>query len=310
MKKIAEFILSSYGHAVICVSTLACLAAFIPLTGMISSAALALTALVWGTQRAAVVLLLSTAVLLGIFVLASNIGIVVAGYESVFLFALLQWLPILVISQLLRTTRSLSFTLNVLLIFGLLVVVLSKFLVPESIELWDRFFNWVLQGDVAQKEANDPDFSQYYRDFLNVMTGVAMASLILVWMVSLLLARWWQSLLNQPGSFRSEFVGLELGKVIAIGGFVLFAVMIFSKAPLTRELLLVMMSAFLFQGIATVHCLLAIRKAQGWLLGFYIALALSPMVPQVPGFLSMLGAFENLIRLRARVRSKINNERG
>ena len=308
MKTFAEFILSGYGRAVVCITGMAWLAAFMPLTGVVSSAALGLTALVWGGQRAAITAMLSIAALYGLFVLASVLNIAVASYESIFLFVLLQWLPLLLIAQLLRATRSLSFTLIMLVVVGSLIVVLTKLLVPDIADYWDRFFNWVLQGEIASKETDDPEFGQDYRNFLNIITGLAVASLILVWMVSLLLARWWQSLLNQPGGFRSEFVRLELGRIIAVTGLILFAVMIFSDSPLTRELLLVMMVAFLFQGISTVHFLLAARDAKGWLLGFYVLLAMSPVIPQVPGLLGIVGALENLVGLRARMRVKLEQE--
>ncbi len=305
MKKFASFILSGYGQAVLCTAGLAWFAAFVPVTGMLSSAALALTALKWGPQRAGIVLVLSTAVLFALFAFAAGTGLTETNYESVFLFALLQWLPILMIAQLLRVTKSLSLTLNAVVVVGLAMVTLISWLVPESAGMWDRFFNWLLQESVQQMEADDPDFSERYRAFLDVMTGIAAASLTLVWMASLLLARWWQSLLDKPGGFRSEFIGLELGKVVAVTGLVIFLTMTFSELPLMRELLLVMMSAFLFQGIATVHCLLcALKSAGGWLLVFYALLVMSPMVPQVPGLLSMLGALENLIGLRVRMRLK------
>ncbi len=308
MKRFAAFILTSYGRAVLCVAGLAWFAMFVPVAGMISSAALALVALKWGPQRAGIVLALSTVALSAVGGLTAGLGLTTVSYEGLFLFALLQWLPVVVVAQLLQTT-SLSFTLNVLMGVGLSVVALASVLVPESAELWDQFFNWMLQGTVRHRETGNPGFSEDYRAFLDVMTGVAMASLILVWMVSLLLARWWQSLLDKPGGFRPEFVALKLGRVTAAAGFVVFAAMSLSGLPLMRELLLVMMSAFLFQGIATVHCLLCVLKgAGGWLLIFYATLALSPMVPQVPGILSMLGAIENLLGLRVRMLSKLKDK--
>ena len=320
MRKFAAFIVSGYGQAVACTAGLAWFAAFVPITGMLSAAALALTALQWGPQRAGIVLVLSTAALFGFFALASVLGLAVAGYESVFLFALLQWLPLAVLAQLLRVTRSLSFTLNLLLITGLAAVGLVALLVPDAAGFWDRFFNWALHGAVQLREADDVEFSEQYRAFLEVMTGVAAASLVLVWSVSLLLARWWQYLLGAPGdeangkagggagSFRSEFTALKLGRIIAGAGLALFAAMSFSGAYLLRELVIVMMSVFLLQGIATVHGLLYPLKNAGlWLFVFYAGLALSPVFPQLPGLLGVAGALENFVGLRERLQARNEN---
>ena len=309
MKGFAAFILTGYGRAVLCVAGFAWFAMFVPLAGMVSSATLGLTALKWGPQRAVIVLALSTAALFAVGSLAAGLGLTEVSYAGIFLFALLQWLPVVIIARLLQVA-SLSFTLNVLMGAGIIMVALVALLVPESAALWDRFFNWILQGALRSRETGDPDFGEDYRSFLNVMTGVAMASLILVWMTSLLLARWWCSLLDNPGGFRTEFVALKLGRIAAVAGLSVFAVMTFSGWPLMRELLLVMMAAFLFQGIATVHGLLCVlRNPGGWLLAFYLALALSPVVPQVPGVLSMFGAVENLVGLRARMKAKLESKR-
>lgn len=309
MQRIAAFILSGYAQATFCVSGLAWLAAFVPVTGMLSNAALALTALNWGPQRAGIVLALSVLALSGFFFLASLTGLPIAGYESMFLFALLQWLPMLLIGHLLRMTGSLSFTLNVMLAAGLLLVVLAAALVEERAQLWDQFFNWVMHGAMQQQEAADPAFGENYQALLDVMTGIAATSLILIWAVSLLLARWWQSLLEKPGGFRPEFTELKLGKAVAVLGFVLFAVTSLSERPLARELLLVTMPAFLLQGVATMHYLLAaLKNAQAWLFAFYAALALSPFLPQLPGLLGILGAVENFAGLRDRLRSKTESK--
>ena len=309
MQKIAAFVVSGYAQATFCVSGLAWLAAFIPITGMLSNAALALTALRWGPQRAGVVLILSTLALSGFFFLASLTGLPMAGYESMFLFVLLQWLPVLLIGHLLRTTGSLSFTLNVMFAAGLLVVALAAALVEGRAQLWDQFFKWVMYGASQQQEAGLPDFGEAYQSLLDVMTGIAATSLILVWATSLLLARWWQSLLERPGGFRAEFTGLRLGKAVTVLGLVLFATTSFSEWPLARELLLVAMPGFLLQGIATVHFLLAaLKNSQVWLFAFYAALALSPFLPQLPGLLGVLGAAENFVGLRERMKTKPEND--
>ena len=307
MKKIAGFILSGYGQAVLCVAGFAWLASFIPVAGVFSSAALALTALNWGVQRSGIILVLSTVVLFLFFALASSISLAVTSYESVFLFALLQWLPILIISQILRTTRSLSLTLNIIALLSLAVVMVISWLIPERAELWDKFFNWVFQGGVLQEwQGKDANFNEYYHATLEIMTGVAIASLSLIWMVSLLLARWWQRLLDTSDSFRSEFIHLKLGKAMAIIGIIFFVALALTESTLIREALLVIMPVFLLQGIATIHCLLCILKnASVWLFAFYAMLVLSPVIPQFPSLLSMLGAVENLVNLRVRMRSKL-----
>jgi hypothetical protein len=133
------------------------------------------------------------------------------------------------------------------------------------------------------------------------MTGVALTSLISIWTVSLLLARWWENLFEATSGFRAEFTGLNLGKVMAVFGLALFAIVSFTRSPLMHELLMVVAYALFLQGIATAHYLLnTLNNASAWLFAFYAALVLSPFIPQVPGAVSALGALENLVHFRSR----------
>ena len=212
MKKLADFILSGYGQAAFSVAGLAWFASFIPLVGILSSAALTLVTLRWGGQRAGIVLALSTLLLLVFFAVASFAGFQLANYQLVLLFVLLQWVPVIAIAHLLRRTASLSFTLNMIVIASVSLILLSALLVPERAELWDNFFSGLLRESSRDMSTSSSVFAQEYRAFLEVMTGVALTSLVSIWTMSLLLARWWENLSGMPGGFRAEFTGLKLGE--------------------------------------------------------------------------------------------------
>ncbi len=310
MKKLADFILSGYGQAAFSVASLAWLASFIPLVGILSSAALTLVALRWGGQRAGIVLMLSTLLLLVFFTIASFAGVRMVHYPVVLLFVLLQWIPVIAIAHLLRRTESLSFTLNVIVLAGVSFILLVALLVPERTELWNNLFSGLIQESSQEVGAGTFDFAEEYRAFLEVMTGVALTSLVLIWTTSLLLARWWENLLGTPGGFRAEFTALNLGKAMAVFGIILFTVVYVTRAPLMHELLMVVAYAFFLQGIATAHYLLnTLNNASAWLFAFYAALVFSPFLPQVPGAVSALGALENLINFRSRRGVKSENRR-
>lgn len=308
MKKIADFILSGYGQAVFFIATLAWLAGFIPLVGILSSAALALVVLRWGAQRAAIVLVLSTVLLLSLFSLTSLAELHGSNYTMMFLFVSLQWLPIIGLAYLLRQTTSLSFTLNAVTILGILLLVSGALLVPERTELWDRFFSSLMKEALPEQETGQSAFGEEYRMLLEVMTGIVMTLLITMWTAALLLARWWENLLGTPGSFRTEFTGLKLGKSMAILGIVFFIIIALTESFLVRELLMVVAYALFLQGIATAHYLLGtLHSANAWLFAFYSALLLSPFLYQIPSLLSMLGAIENLVHFRSRMHPKAGN---
>ncbi len=112
------------------------------------------------------------------------------------------------------------------------------------------------------------------------MTGVVVSSLITGVVGSLLLARWWQSLLVHPGAFREEFCSLRLGN---LSGLLTVAMMLLARfvpdaaGDLAAQLAMVMLVPYLLAGLAVIHSLVKqTGRGTGWLVAVYVALALLP----------------------------------
>lgn len=191
--------------------------------------------------------------------------------------------------------------------FGLLIVAgLYAWLGDPSImwmELLDKYFRPVLEEGQLLRSAAEMD--KLLRDLSRVMTGgmAALASVTLI--VSLLLARWWQARLFNPGGFRSEFHGLRLGRALAILMLALVAASLLSKLGLAADMATVIWLLFFFQGMAVVHALVAqVGMNTGWLVSIYILLALMPYYasPVISG----LGFVDAWFDFRRRVASPTN----
>lgn len=94
----------------------------------------------------------------------------------------------------------------------------------------------------------------------------------------LVLARWWQALLYNPGGFGDEFKRLKLSPQLAIG--LLLPGLALSTLGSDYRLWAVIFSVpFMFAGFALVHALVAQKNMKGgWLTVFYISwLLLDPM---------------------------------
>ena len=134
----------------------------------------------------------------------------------------------------------------------------------------------------------------------NVMTGIVVAWFVLSSVLSLLLARWWQAMLYNPGGFRKEFYQLRLGKTMAM---IALALMLISLLPLdkvaaiSKDIVIVLVLLYMLQGLAVVHASVAARRVSpGWLVALYFVLMLVPMVVAVAGLL------DTWVELRNRVR--------
>ena len=107
-----------------------------------------------------------------------------------------------------------------------------------------------------------------------------MASLVTGVIGSLLLARWWQSLLVHPGAFREEFCNLRLGNTVGLltlGMMVLARVATNVPGDVAAQLAMVMLVPYLLVGLAVIHSLVR-RAGRGtaWLVAVYVALAFLP----------------------------------
>ena len=87
----------------------------------------------------------------------------------------------------------------------------------------------------------------------------------------LLLARYWQAALYNPGGFGLEFRALCYPVVVS-SVLVLAALVLFSLGLRFRTWAMISLIPLTFAGLALVHARAAIRgRSTGWLTGFYIA---------------------------------------
>ena len=114
----------------------------------------------------------------------------------------------------------------------------------------------------------------------------------------LLLARWWQAMLYNPGGFRTEFHALRLPPVMAV---LLAAVSmwLWMMGSDYRLWAMITVTPFVFAGLGLVHGLVAQRKLGGnVLVFFYIALfLLHPMKI----LLMLVAVLDSLINIRERL---------
>lgn len=118
----------------------------------------------------------------------------------------------------------------------------------------------------------------------------------------ILLARWWQAELYNPGGFGAEFRELSLSRSVTIvAGALALAYALGGKGVLILDLAgdacVLLVVLFALQGLAVVHFLTRARGLAGaWLTTLYVVLAL---VPQVAGpILATTGLADNIVDFR------------
>lgn len=304
MKRFADFISSGYLPAIVSTVVFAWSTILFPFGSILSASSLSLFGLRRGTRAAVVVFLVSCVSLLVLTILVSAIGLLTANpWDMLLLFGLVLWLPSLLGTHLIRRSNSLSFLFQVATIFSMAIIFLAAILFPERNEFWSTVFNWMTADNVETLLQQRPDLVEPYESVLMIMTGISISSLLLIWIPSLLLSYWWGSLLLEPGGFKKIFVRLQLGKTITlVATFSVLLAALFSSS-VAWELMIVLMTIYLFQGIATIHDILARKGASFLLFFFYAILVISPLLPILPMGIAGLGFLENFINIRKRIKT-------
>ena len=262
-------------QALIAISAFAVLSLFLPPISLISSSLFALVVLRKGWNEGLWVMAFGVLALgLGATLFPTGNALQGLGY------GLLLWLPVLPVAVVLRETRSLALALDAALALGLTVVAFVYALVSDPAALWRERMRIFVQA----LEENAPDgfdpamFAKAMDVFSHYMTGAIVGGSVLSLVLGLLIARWLQALLYNPGGFRREFVELKLRPLTVYAGLVCVLVGLLVGGGVVAELAWNLMGIFLviftIAGFSIVHAVLGGKGV--WILIIYLALQLIP----------------------------------
>jgi len=276
MKGLAELIVRGRWQAVLIIAAAGALTYVLPPMSYLAAAAVALVTLHIGVLPGLQVLGLAGAVTLLFYQLLGSTALLFN-----LLLVVLLWLPCWLLALVLRQTRMLGDALLVGALFGgcLLLAVYGYFgdPVPWWVARLNEFETALSEAGIHVQSLADKTL---VTQIAALMTGVVVSSLFTGVLGSLLLARWWQSLLVHPGAFREEFCRLRVGSLaglLTLGMMVLARVATGVPGALAAQLAMVMLVPYLLVGLAVIHSLVkSAGYGTGWLVAVYVALAFLP----------------------------------
>ncbi|MDC9720752.1 MAG: hypothetical protein PSN46_08525 [Gammaproteobacteria bacterium] len=131
-----------------------------------------------------------------------------------------------------------------------------------------------------------------------LMEGVLGAVHMAILLACVVLARWWQSALFNPGGFQTEFHQLRLP--LWLTGTLALAVFGLSNVADMTQWLFMLAIPLLFAGLALVHGLVEqLKLGRAWLIAIYLGLLLSSGV--VFTLLALLATLDSVFKLRQRL---------
>ena len=277
MRALAEFIMRGRVQA-------ALVAFFGNLLPLVSPAAVSLVTLNKGLSEGALLTLWALLpLLIAFFVSDINAMVTLSSIVGV--------IGVMAASELLRVSASWARTLIFVVVFSGVAALVLDFLFAEQAEVFELVVaNLFREIQQQQENAFIPG-----RNFLLGVIGYVIA---LTSVICLVLGRWWQAMLYNPGGFKSEFHQLRLGvgsAAILVAGVVVCNVASQEFSSWVGLLGL----PLLLGGLALVHYSVAFYQLGGhWLVIFYVVLfTVSPLSLVLIG----LGFLDSIMNIRSRL---------
>ncbi len=301
MKALAGFIVSGRFQAILVAALSGVLAFLLPpfttLAHYLGAAVIALVTLRIGTSQGLQVLIVAT-LLTVLFYLAAG-----TQAATVAVTVLLLWLPCWLVSAVLRQTVSLASATLAAAGLGIIALMLVYGMAGDPAPWWlERLQSFEAELDATGLFPQGIQSRELLADLSRLLTGVVLASLVLSTLCSVLLGRWWQALLVNPGGLRSEFIGLRLGRGAGLLTLVLMLAAQFTQgvaSDMAAQSVMVLLVPYLLVGLAVVHgVVMKTGRGSGWLIAVYIMLAI---LPQAALMLAGIGLMDTWIDFRRRL---------
>lgn len=297
MKKIGAFLLASHRNAAIVVF----LATLLPLiklpSGFIAAIVIALVTLSRGPRHGFVVLLVAGLMPLAQLVMqwmGIQVGFV---YGEFFIRCALVY----VMAALLGTYASWRLVLEVAMVLGFVGVLGLHLFVADPKAFWvahlTQYFGEL--KSLTRLNATPEQLADLIHRLSVMATGlwvfIALASSTLY----LIAARYWQSVLENPGAFKKEFVAIRMGQFTSVA-FLLITIGMYLKVDFCRDFFPVMLFPFALAALSLLHSIIDRHKTLFFLLiMIYVGLFFLPTILVL--ILALLGFIDSWWNFRKRV---------
>ncbi len=241
---------------------------------------------------------------------SSQDAFIVLGWSVLAAVAIMLWqgdpgpvtalLGVAAAASVLRWLRSWSLALVAIVAAGLLTALVLNAIDSRFVAQLVAMLNELLARVREQMPAEQAALlGQMSATQVSGLLGLRSASLMVI---ALLLARWWQAMLYNPGGFREEFHGLRLPVPIAIG-LVVGGLLIMLIGDDYKVWVALFALPFLVAGFALIHGLVGIKRwGRAPLIVLYIAWLLAWEL--VTGVLLLLAVVDSWLDFRGRLRGR------
>ncbi len=298
MRVLGSYLLLGRLQAVITISLLTVVSMFIPpLSYLLSGVPAGLIILRKGPAYGMQVLLAC------LLVVALFVAVIGVDPQVAFAFALGIWTPVYFCCSVLRQTQSQGWLVFAAGTMATAYVLVLHWLIADVPAWWQQWAElWISN---ASPEGGGEQYREVLAQAASAMNAIMAGAIASSLIVTTLISRWWQSVLFNPGGFRSEFYALRLPSgviFLSLTGIILLYTSGEQQGSAGLDILAVVILMYLFQGLASAHRIVNAKKIpQVWLAVMYF---LPVFMPQTILIIACLGLIDSWI---SRSNSNIKN---
>ena len=265
----------------------------LPMFGWLGASIMALVTLRHGAKQGLVIL----------FWMGLATGILALfGWHDQFLYgfvfgSLIIWMLASVLAQ----TNSWNKVLQTAMLLGMLGVMLTHILVPNIHHYWYQLFaQYYFDADsIVSLPMSKAQMQELFKQIALIWTGVQASVFLLSNIGTLIIARWVQSMLYNPGGFGEEFLKLRMGRLTNLILLGLIALS-FTGYSVFWDMLPIPLVAFFVAGLSLIHAMVQHSKRQVlWLILFYMLLVL--LFQYIMPAIVLLAITDSFIDIRKRL---------
>lgn len=215
---------------------------------------------------------------------------------------ILTWLLALV----LRRYSNWNLVIEVSILAGVLLICVIHLVFPEVQNWWGAQLTTYLNKTASLLEQFAPDGvsaqeemqASIVASMKQYITGLVIASIIFNALLQLVIARWWQAILYNPGGLRKELHQIRLSYVSA-SVFIAVLGLAYMGNAFSLDMMPVMVTAFCAAGLSLIHCVLAAKGVGGfWLVFVYLGIMF--IFPMGIVLVAIVGLLDSLFDIRER----------
>lgn len=227
-------------------------------------------------------------------------------HHGVILFEAYTLAWIIVFAAVLRWTNGWGPLLFFSAIVALIHVISARVFNPEITQLWQAQLHSALDGSAFFKNT-DPKQQQQMLEYLaSIATGFTATFIMVGQLTVLLLARWWQASLFNPGGLRQELTNISMPFIGSIGLMAIYFGTLYWPA-LFNDLIMAATYPFTLSGLSLLH-FYAERQNYGRFLLISVYLLFAIMFFIMLNLLALISIVDSYIDLRQKIQDKLANK--